>query len=143
MLFGAIIHIITKGGNNNVAQVAISTIIENKEDVTIQETDDGNGYYFKIDKDIIDHYMEEVNRAYYEGYYKELHPDNADSGVDDFVYDKDNPYIKEQEVYEWFGTKDYKPYLVKMIRAQIASTYPKLGDYEGEGIKDKVRQFKR
>lgn len=133
-IIGAIIYIFDLEGDNSVSSVASSFIINNKEYVDI--ADAGNGeYYFKIDKKIKDDYIKLINKAYHEGYYD----GNIDEDAGEFVYDKENPYIKEEEIAEWFLTDDYEPYLIKMIRAEIASSYPKLGDYEGEpGTEDKA-----
>lgn len=63
----AIIHILNLEGDSSTAGVASKEVIE--ENVTIVESidEDGNGqgYYFKIDKDILKKYLEELNRAYY------------------------------------------------------------------------------
>ncbi|MDE5830780.1 MAG: hypothetical protein K2H53_03825, partial [Clostridia bacterium] len=62
---------------------------------------------------------------------------NTITNTSDFVYDKDDADIKEDDVIDWFGTEDYEKYLVKLIRAEIASSYPKLGDYKGtDGTED-------
>ncbi len=136
-ILGAAIYIFDLEGDNSVSSVASSSIINNKEYVDIEDA--GNGeYYFKIDKKLKDDYIKLINKAYYEGYYFETNPEKDDD-IEEFVYDKENPYIKEEEIAEWFLTDDYEPYLIKMIRAEIASSYPKLGDYEGEpGTEDKV-----
>ncbi len=123
----AFIHKIIIEGNNSVAFVATNKVVEDNVALT---TNSNGEAYFKINKDIVDKYLEEINKAYYEGYYESLHPDEQTN--QEFVYDPENPYIKESEVYNWFQTKDYKPYLIKMIMAQIASTYPKLGNYKGQ-----------
>ena len=125
----AIIHIFDLEGNSNVAHVAASTVI--KEHTTIEAAEGEEGYYFKIDKEIINEYIKYINEAYYNGYYTATNPEK-DPDKEEFVYDPENPYIKESEIAEWFRTEDYKPYLMKMIRAQIASSYPRLGNYQGK-----------
>lgn len=141
LLLGAIIKKITTDGDNSLSQVAIANLIKNEEYINIQEASEDDGYYFFIKQDIIDHYLEELNRAYYEGYYTELNPEQDEDDTDEFVYNPESPDVKEAEVNDWFRTQDYQPYLIKMIRAQIASSYPKLGDYIGEGEPDKVRKY--
>lgn len=128
-VISVVIHIFQIEGTNNVFNVASSDVI--KENTTIEEADDGKGYYFKIDKEIVDKYLKELNEAYYYGYYDEIEPD-IDEDTEEYVYDKENLFITEKDLQNWFQTEDYEPYLIKMIRAQIASSYPKLGDYEGE-----------
>ena len=83
--------------------------------------------------DIKEKYLEALNRAFYEGYY---YDNDAEKPDEEFNYDKDDADIDEDYVSEWFGTRDYEKYLVKMLRAEVASSYPKLGDYYGESSTD-------
>lgn len=137
-ILGAFIYILDLEGDNSVSSVAVGTIFEDKEMIDITNEGGNGDYYFKINKEIKDKYIELINKAYYEGYYFDTNPEPSED-ANEFVYDKENPYIKEEEIAEWFLTDDYEPYLIKMIRAQIASSYPKLGDYEGEeGTEDKA-----
>ena len=55
---------------------------------------------------------------------------------EDTELDSSNSDVTEEKLINLFHTKKYEPYLVKMIRAEIGSSYPKLGTYEGEGNKD-------
>lgn len=124
----ALIHIFDMEGDHTITGVASSIVID--RNTHIEEADNGDGYYFQIDKKLIDEYLEELNRAFHYGYWYDVDPDF--SGKEDYVYDPDNPYIDKNEgIIDWFQTEDYEPYLIKMIKAQIASSYPKLGDYEG------------
>lgn len=128
---GALITIFDFEGDNNIASEAINSALKNKELVNIAKAPEDQGYYFKIDKKIKDEYVKLLNKAYYEGYYHENAPEK-DEDKPEFEYNSDRANIKEEDIVEWFLTEDYEPYLIKMIRAEIASSYPKLGDYEGE-----------
>ena len=121
-----------KTGDNKTADIASETVI--KEDMKIDCIAGTDDYYFKIDKEVYEKYLEYLNKAYYEGYY---HYDDPDLDKDEFVYDKENADITEEDLEAWFKTEDNKKYLVKMIRAQIASSYPKLSDYKG-GINESI-----
>lgn len=143
-------------GSTDVTDVATETVItENTEIKPAPNPEDG--YYFQISDDVVEKFLEELNRAYHEGHYFDHIEQNKEgkgyedenniinditSGMDDgnivnqsdFVYDPVTARIKEETVQEWFNAKDYKDYLVKFIRAEIASMYPKLGDYAGGNI---------
>lgn len=62
-VLGALIHVLKLEGDNSTAGVASVKVID--ENVDIAEAENDQGYYFKIDKDIIKKYLEELNRAYY------------------------------------------------------------------------------
>ena len=125
VVFG-LIYLIDKIGDNNASSVASRATIA--EEVEIKNDEETGNYDFNIDKDIDKKYLELLNKAYYEGYYHDKNP-NLDKK--EFVYDENNADFDEEILEEWFKTKDYKKYLVKMIRAQIASSYPRLGDDTG------------
>ncbi len=129
-----------KFGDSNVSSRAVSEVLKrNKEadgtssdllDTGISISNSGNGYYFKIPKDSLDRYVDELNKAYTQGYF------SAEVDEDDIISDEDIDKIEEEftskNLEEWFCTnneKIYTSYFMKMIRAQIASTYPKLGNY--------------
>ncbi len=129
VVLGGLIYIFDLEGDNNITSKGLESIITNKEYVDIEEAEDNLGYYFKIDKETEDKYVEEINRAFHDGYWYSTNPDRPRD--ENYVYNEKDAYIKEKEIAEWFQTEDYKPYLIKMIRAEIASSYPKLGEYEG------------
>lgn len=130
-LLGGLIQILDFEGDNNIASEAINSALKNKELVNIAKAPGDQGYYFKIDQKIKDEYVKLLNKAYYEGYYHENQP-KEDEDKPEFEYNQDRANIKEEDIVEWFLTEDYEPYLIKMMKAEIASSYPKLGDYEGE-----------
>lgn len=145
-------------GDSAIVDSATSTLIE--EDVEIVEANNGEGHYFKIDQKIMDNFLLELNRAYAQGKYDEADVPELDTDIDsddddyyedvedeyddddgDFVYDEETAEIKKDDMKNWFRTEEYEEFMVKMIRAEIASSYPKLGDYDGEdGTEDKVRK---
>ncbi|MCI8621841.1 MAG: hypothetical protein HFJ50_09380 [Clostridia bacterium] len=127
IIFTAAVHIFDLEGDNITTSRASDTVI--RENVEIAEAEGGQGYYFKIDKELVEKYLVELNKAFHEGYWYDTSPDP--DGRTEYVHDPDDLYIDEKQIIEWFGTEDYEPYLIKMIRAEIASTYPKLGKYEG------------
>jgi len=124
-------------GSNSISSIAVYDIINEKVDIV--KTDDGR-YYFKIGKEVVDEYLKKLNEAYLKGYYHDtsLRKDDEETEKEDddkeeaeeekekeeYVYNEDTADIKESKIEDWFGTKDYKAYLVKMIRAEIASSYP-------------------
>lgn len=111
-----------------MTDVASKKLID--EYVDIKNTDNGE-YYFKIDQKLLDEYLEKINEAYHNGYYFNPEPEE-DEDRPEFVYDEDDLYISKEKIEEWFKTENYNPYLMKMIKAEIASSYPKLSDYDGE-----------
>ena len=131
ILLGGIITIFDFEGDNNIASEASSSILKDEELVSIEKAPGDQGYYFKIDQKVKEEYIKLLNKAYYEGYYHENQPEE-DEDKPEFEYNPDRANIKEADIIEWFKTKDYEPYLIKMLKAEIASSYPKLGDYEGE-----------
>lgn len=132
-------------GDNNVAGVAVESIIEENVKIAKAENDE-DGYYFKIDKDILNKFKIAINQAYANGEY-EVDLDNLlDSDGDDVdsdeetsstngTYDEDDPQFDEEAIADLFHTdsqEQAEAYLVKMIKAQIASSYPKIGIYGEE-----------
>ncbi len=129
-------------GSGSTANVASMRVIENEVSITSTETE---GYYFKINDDVIEKYTEELFKADQEGYY-EIPDSDSDSDEEDEEeeaeeeeeeieydeYDEEERNSTRETIEDWFNTEDFDEYLIKMIRAQIASSYPKLGDYEGE-----------
>lgn len=138
-VIGAVTYIFDLEGSSSIVDVASSSLLKQKENVDIAITDSGDGYYFKIDQKIIDNYLIELNKAYYEGYYFNTNKDDEeDDEKDEFVYDEEDADITKNNIADWFLTDDYEKYIIKMIKAEIASTYPKLGDYEGISSEDDV-----
>ena len=129
----AIIYWFDLDGDNSIASVASSTLIKDKENVDIAEASEEDGYYFKINKELAEKYLIELNKAAYYGYWESRHQDIEEKIAEkgEYVHDPDELEIEEKEIIEWFRTEDYEPYFIKMIKAEIASSYPKLGDYEG------------
>lgn len=146
-------------GDSSMVDSATSTLIE--QDVEIVESNNGKGHYFKIDKKIMDNFILELNRAFEQGKYDEADvpeldtdtdrdddddiyeddEDEDDEDDDNFSYDEETAEIKKDDMKNWFRTEDYEEFMIKMIRAQIASSYPKLGEYDGQdGTEDKVRK---
>lgn len=142
-------------GDNDTANAAAMTVIKNE--VTLTKADDDNGYYFKINQNVLDVYIEETYKADQKGN-TDIFPDDEDEEEEDNEnnqevpeepdedeeekeideYDEEEEERTKQSIEDWFKVKDFKDYFVKMIRAEIASTYPKLGDYVGkEGSEDK------
>lgn len=118
--------------NNVITDVASTRIL--KSEVSIASNDEG--YYFKLNEEALDKYLEELNKAYQEGYF---HMNFDDEYLkDNVVYDPEDRPVTDRDVYDWFESDDYKHYFIRMVRAEIASSYPKLGNYQGEnGTEDK------
>ena len=91
-LLGAITYIFDLEGDNSTTDVASERLI--KEYTTIAKTDD-NRYYFKINKLLVAKYLEELNKADYEGYYFDRDPD-TDEEKPEFKYDPDDAEILKQ-----------------------------------------------
>lgn len=66
-ILGAIIDVLKLEGDNSTAGVASVKVIDENVDIAeaIDENGEEQGYYFKINKDIIKKYLEELNRAYH------------------------------------------------------------------------------
>lgn len=149
VITSAISYIIDLVGSANVSDVASKTLIEDFTEIA--KKSDEEGYYFKISEELIKNYVEGLNKAYYEGYYNEKDPkkdedeseDVNDEDIPEYVYDEDERFITDQDIENWFGTKEFRPYLIKMIRAEVASNYPRLGTYEGENGSDDPQGNKR
>jgi len=138
-------------GDNDTANAAAMTVIKNE--VTLTKADDDNGYYFKINQNVLDVYIEETYKADQKDN-KDIFPDDDDDENNEETpeepdeneeeeeqekneYDEEEEEKTKQSIEDWFKVKDFKEYFVKMIRAEIASTYPKLGNYIGkEGSED-------
>lgn len=121
--------------NNVITDVASTRIL--KSEVGIELASPTEGYYFKLNKEALDKYLEELNKAYQEGYF---HMNFDDEYLkDNVVYDPEEKPVTDRDVYDWFESEDYKHYFVRMLRAEIASSYPKIGNYQGEnGTEDKA-----
>ncbi len=149
-VLGVLAHIIDIRGSTDISDEATKKVIaENAQIMPAPNPDDG--YYFQISDSLVEDYILELNRAYEEGHYldhitnenSKKHDDNEEEAEEedtdngsDFVYDEENARIKKENVQQWFNAKEYEDYLVKFVRAEIASSYPKIGDYEGEGAGD-------
>ncbi len=123
-----------KKGDSRITEHAIDDLMDDEEMVSIQE--ENGQYYFEINKEIIDKYLEKLNKAYYDGYFMSNEPEQSDENTAEFVYDEEDARITKKEMEDWFQTKEYKEYLIKMIRAEIASSYPRLGSYSGQAGSD-------
>mgnify|MGYP001145655611 CR=1 FL=1 len=123
-------------GTNRVSDKAIKEV--RKEEVELVQGDDG--YYFKISKNVMDRFMEELNKAYYLGYFHD-NVEDEEERKNQFIYDEEEQNVTKKDLAEWFRTEDIEKYIIKMIRADIASTYPKLGDFNGKpGSEDELRK---
>lgn len=166
-ILAAATHILDIRGSTDISDVATETIITQNTEIK-QAPNPADGYYFQISDDVVEQFLLELNRAYAEGHYldhiledgndKEFEDENnivngVTSGVSNgnvlnqsnFVYDPEDADITEKDIQEWFNAKDYEDYLIKFIRAEIASMYPKLGDYAGgnTGGKDNPKDADR
>ena len=138
IIINALVEILDLFGTNNTSSVAASKAIRNEITISsVVGTEDG--YYFKISKNIIDAYEQALEDAYEDGAYDididsaigDYHNDDDDDDDDD----DDEREFDEERIGGWFRSEDksqWEQYLVKMIRADIASSYPKLGEYDGE-----------
>ena len=121
--------------NNVITDVASTRIL--KSEVGIELASPEEGYYFRLNEKALDEYLKELNKAYQEGYFHMKFDDEYLK--ENVVYDPEEKPITDRDVYDWFEDDDYKHYFVRMLRAEIASSYPKLGDYQGEaGTEDKA-----
>lgn len=160
-------HILDIRGSTDISDVATETVITENTEIK-PAPNPADGYYFQISDDVVNQFLIELNRAYYEGHYLDhIAEDGNDKGYEDennvingitsgisnenavnqsdYVYDPDDAYVSEKDIQEWFNSKDYEDYLVKFIRAEIASMYPKLGNYASgnTGGKDNPRDSER
>ena len=112
------------------------------KEVEIKEKEN-NGYYYTLGKDIVERYKKALNEAYDKGEHdkewldtlKYNDTENYNKKTSTVEASTDKVEFNDQIFEEWFQTEDRKlwePYLVKMFTTEIASAYPKLGDYEGE-----------
>ena len=128
------VTIIDLNGFSNIMDFSISDLF--KKNVSIAQTTD-KGSYYKINGDIIDKFLEQLNKGYYLGYFDDNEPEEKDESG--FKYDPDDADITKADLENLFRTEDYEKYVVKMMRAEYASSYPKLGSYTGEdGTEDSV-----
>lgn len=140
-------------GDNNVAANASKAIFQNEVEIAKVEDSD-EGYYFKINSDIIDKFKKALNESYENGDYdvsleigedddeeiENIEDDDEDTDEEETEYDEDDAEYTDDTLEDWFQTDDkeiMQAYLVKMLRAEIASSYPKLGDYTGEAREDR------
>lgn len=132
--------------SNKTAESASAKVI--KDNINIVKTNDGR-YYFKIDKDIINEYIKKLNKADEEYRYnnsetKEDEEENSENEEDEEnneeeteeEFDSESITSQRRKLENIFGTKEFEPYLIKMIRAEFASTYPVLSDYDGESFSE-------
>ena len=117
-------------GNNTVVGTAVETTIRKK--VVPEPISDGtDGYYYKISEDVIDTFIEEMNNSYYDGDFRiDLEGDKVKKDRDDDNLRYDSEALKE--IFQTESDGKMKAFIVKMIRAEVASTHPKLGNYYGE-----------
>ena len=136
----------------------------------VKAPNESDGYYFKIDKDILNNFKDAFNEAYANGEYEasldsllygeddeeELDDEEIESFLesyndedDDYEEDddekdeddKEEKEFDEKEIAQLFGTDDInqaRAYFAKMIKAHVASSYPKLGYYEGEEANSEI-----
>lgn len=128
-------------GSSSIANVASMNILQNEVSITAGNNDEG--YYFKINQDIVDKYTEELFNADQDGYYDNVEIPDGDeeetnniseeeNTTDREEYDEDAKEATRESIKEWFEVEDFDEYLVRMLSAEIASSYPKLGDYTGD-----------
>ena len=129
-------------GDNNVSGTAMKQVM----DESVEIADNNGDYYFKIHKDVIEKYKDFLNRAYEDGGY-EVSIDRTFDNIDEAGSqvkssakgDKEatDETFNDDTIEGWFKTdnkSDIEAYLVKMIRTEIGSSYPKLSNYEGQEI---------
>ena len=127
-------------GEGETSAEASGYILDNEVDIKEKQN---QGYYYVLSKDIIEKYEKALNEAYDKGEYdKEWLNTLYDITTTDIEQNESVIHTSEEKVEfneqifeEWFNTDDRKvwePYLIKMFMTEIASSYPKLGDYEGE-----------
>lgn len=139
----------------------------------VKAPNEEDGYYFKIDKDILNYFKDAFNEAYANGEYEasldsllygegeddeeEIDDEEIESFLESYDYeDEDDEYeddgedykadgddkeFDEKEIAQLFGTDDInqaRAYFAKMIKAHVASSYPKLGYYEGEEANSEI-----
>lgn len=135
-------------GNDNVSALASAEIIT---DTKIAKGK--NGYYFEINQDLVDAYVKELNEAYKNGNfylddeeneeilkeygkYKDENGEIVDEneGLENEQTNDDtnkekwtNDEFTSDDLQDWFASEEFESYLIRMLRAEIASSYPKLG----------------
>ncbi len=107
--------------SSTAAGVASMKVIKDEVDISKADNDE-DGYYFKINEEIFDGYIKRV-------YCERNH-------ISEEEYGEEEKKKAINNIKDWFKTEDFEKYFVKMIRAEIASTYPKLGNYEGTVVDD-------
>ncbi len=145
--FSAVIYLF---GSSNISADASSKVMQDEEQVSIAK-DESEGYYFKINKDILEKYMEELFYSDQNGFFDNVkipdgkedeeveENDNEDEEENDDkeVYDDEARKKVLQDLQNWFKLEDFKEFFIRMMRAEIASSYPRLGDFEGkDGTED-------
>ena len=73
-------------GDNSISYVASSKIMQN--DVQIAKASDEEGYYFRINKNVVWDYIKKLDQATSQGYYLDREPENDDD--DDSSSNKSN-----------------------------------------------------
>ena len=146
--FTTILDFFNSSSNANVASM---NTIQNSVSITAGANDEG--YYFTIDQNVVETYTEELFKANQTDTFKDLElpdgdeddPDSSDNTIDseedeeddeeeNIVYDEYDEEERESTrntIEDWFQVENFEEYLVRMISAEIASSYPKLGPYEG------------
>ncbi len=136
-------------GNDNVSSLAVEEVLSDTEIVK----GDDDGYYFSIDPDLVEKYIKELNEAYKNGNYylddeeneeilkeygkyKDENGEIVEEGeeAEDEGTDEDttnitntNDEFTSDDLQDWFASDQFRPYFIRMLRAEIASSYPKLG----------------
>lgn len=154
-------------GDNSTAGMAMETFMSQSIHIAKSQ---GQGYYYKIDKDVIDKFVKAMNEAYEDGGYdvgieltfdsedydniyiktssgkKKSIDDASDKEIEDAIESASEGETQDEENIEegvfsssffedYFKTdnlEEAKAYLVKMIRTEIAGSYPRIGTYQGE-----------
>ena len=135
-------------GNDNVSALASAEVITDAKIVKGK-----NGYYFEINQDLVDAYIKELNEAYKNGNfylddeeneeilkeygkYKDENGEIVDENEESENEQTDDDTTKEDwtndeftsdDLQDWFASEEFESYLIRMLRAEIASSYPKLG----------------
>ena len=139
-------------GNDNVSAFASAEVIV---ETNIKKGE--NGYYFEIDKDLVDKYIKELNEAYKNGNFylddeeneeilkeyglyknedgeivkEESEEGSTENSEEDSEDNSDKKNTKDEftseDLQNWFASEEFEDYFVRMLRAEIASSYPKIG----------------
>ena len=120
---------------STMADVSSANVIKNE--VSIAQGSNEEGYYFKINQEVVDKYTEEYFKADQEGVYEnEEMPDDGnnieeENNVEYEEYDEEAKESTRETIEDWFKVENFDEYFIRMISAEISSSYPKLGPYEG------------